>query len=42
MKKTKGGQYYKVKGVETSLGEIDCDIFVNCAGIVRLNNLKFF
>ena len=29
-----GGQYFKVRGVETSLGLIECDVFVNCAGIV--------
>ncbi len=34
VKTTHGGQYYKVRGVETSLGLIECDVFVNCAGIV--------
>jgi hypothetical protein len=33
-KTTRGGHYYKVSGVETSLCLIECDIFVNCAGIV--------
>lgn len=33
-KTTKGGQYHKVKSVLTSMGEIECDIFVNAAGIV--------
>lgn len=37
VKTTHGGQYYKVKGVDTTLGYIDCDIFVNCAGIVSPN-----
>lgn len=36
VKTTRGGQYCKVRGVETSLGTIECDIFVNCGGIVRL------
>ena len=31
---THGGQYNKVSGVETNMGTIECDIFVNCAGIV--------
>jgi glycine/D-amino acid oxidase-like deaminating enzyme len=35
VKTTRGGHYFKVKGVETSLGVIECDIFVNCAGIVK-------
>ncbi len=39
VKNTHGGQYHKVKGVETSLGEIECDIFVNCAGIVTQNRI---
>jgi glycine/D-amino acid oxidase-like deaminating enzyme len=34
VKTTRGGQYYKVRGAETSKGTIECDIFVNCAGIV--------
>ena len=33
VKETRGGQYFKVRGVETSLGTIECDIFVNCGGI---------
>lgn len=34
VRETRGGQYYKVRGVETTRGTIECDIFVNCAGIV--------
>lgn len=34
-KATRGGQYYKVKGIETNQGTIECEIFVNCAGIVN-------
>ena len=34
VKATRGGQYFKVRGVETSLGNIECEIFVNCSGIV--------
>jgi glycine/D-amino acid oxidase-like deaminating enzyme len=41
VKTTHGGQYYKVRGVETSLGLIECDVFVNCAGIVIQSNLAF-
>jgi glycine/D-amino acid oxidase-like deaminating enzyme len=40
VKTTHGGQYFKVRGVETSLGLIECDVFVNCAGIV-INWLLF-
>jgi glycine/D-amino acid oxidase-like deaminating enzyme len=35
VKETRGGQYSKVRGVVTSLGTIECEIFVNCAGIVN-------
>jgi pyruvate dehydrogenase phosphatase regulatory subunit len=34
VKETRGGQYCKVRGVETNLGTVECDIFVNCGGIV--------
>ena len=34
VKTTRGGHYFKVKGVHTSMGIIECDVFVNCAGIV--------
>lgn len=40
VKSTRGGQYFKVKGVETTLGSIECEIFVNCAGIVIHFELK--
>lgn len=36
VKTTRGGQYFKVRGVETTLGNIECDIFVNCTGIVSV------
>ena len=36
VKTTHGGQYFKVRGVETSMGLIECDLFVNCAGIVNI------
>ena len=42
VKETRGGQYYKVRGVETTRGTIECDIFVNCAGIVSPSLLLFF
>ena len=32
-KSTRGGHYTKVSAVETSQGIIDCDYFVNCAGV---------
>lgn len=35
VKEIKNGHYHKVRGVKTNLGEIECDIFVNCAGIVK-------
>ena len=41
-KTTRGGHYFKVSGVETSLGLIECDIFVNCAGIVRILFISMF
>jgi glycine/D-amino acid oxidase-like deaminating enzyme len=31
---TRGGHYFKVKGVQTTKGLIECDVLVNCAGIV--------
>lgn len=32
-KQSRGGLYHKVRGVETTHGTIECDFFVNCAGI---------
>jgi pyruvate dehydrogenase phosphatase regulatory subunit len=32
-KSTRGGHYTKVSAVETTQGIIDCDYFVNCAGV---------
>jgi glycine/D-amino acid oxidase-like deaminating enzyme len=36
VKQTRSGYYHKVGGVETTQGVIECDIFVNCTGIVML------
>lgn len=41
VRETRGGQYYKVRGVETTRGTIECDIFVNCAGIVSRIKASF-
>jgi pyruvate dehydrogenase phosphatase regulatory subunit len=32
---SRGGHYSKVYAIETTQGVIECDYFVNCAGIVR-------
>ncbi len=34
-KASRGGHYSKVYAIETTQGVIECDYFVNCAGIVR-------
>ena len=36
---TRGGHYFK--GVQTSLGSIECDVLVNCAGIVNFKQNKY-
>ena len=35
--RAKSGIYHKVRAVETSQGLIECDYFVNCAGIVSFD-----
>jgi len=30
---------YRVSGVDTSLGHIKCDIFINCAGLVGIRSV---
>lgn len=34
--KQRGGQYDRVTSVVTSQGDIKCDVFINCTGLVRL------
>ncbi len=39
--KQRAGQYDRVASAETSKGNIKCDVFINCAGMVSLEKKSF-
>ena len=40
--KQRGGQYDRVTSVVTSQGNVKCDVFINCTGMVEILNVFLF
>ena len=38
--KQRAGQYDRVTSAITSQGQIKCDVFINCTGLVNIHHIK--